>query len=79
MFFIIQILCVQLRRQMRPTDSLRDFRMFQLSLLGFLVAGLAILVDILASSDGILCPLSSRVREVFLVVILTLETHWWIV
>jgi dolichyl-diphosphooligosaccharide--protein glycosyltransferase len=38
-FFVIQILYgFQLRRQMRPTESLRDFRVFQLSLLGVLVA-----------------------------------------
>jgi len=65
-FFILQILYVfQLRRQMRPTESLRDFRMFQLSLLGVLVAGLAILVGILAPM-GYFGPLSSRVRGLFI-------------
>ena len=77
-FFIIQILYVfQLRRQMRPTESLRDFRMIQLSLLGVLVAGLAILVGIFAPM-GYFGPLPSRVRDC-LFVILTLETHWWMV
>lgn len=65
-FFVLQLLFVfQLRRQMRPNETMRDFRMFQLSLLGVLVAGLAIVVGVLAPM-GYFGPLSSRVRGLFI-------------
>jgi len=58
-FFIIPILPVfQIGRQMRPTESLRDFRMSVIILVGVLVA---ILVGIL-NPMGYFGPLSSRVR-----------------
>ena len=65
-FFVLQVLFVfQLRRERYPDESIRSFRMFQLSLLGFFATGLAMAVGALAPM-GYFGPLSSRIRGLFI-------------